>query len=604
MKRLRVAGVAAAIALLGASLGAVTPTGAAEPERTLTTPTGWWWYPLGGADFLTDKVDNNGARIIDIEVRKASPARFTTALVHNAGVHASGWWWYYGLSAAELSQKLNEHEARILDVETYILNGKRRFAAVLIPNTGEREKAWWWYYGVSANFVSNKLSENKARLIDLDTYVAGGKRRYAVVMVDNTDADATQWWWYYNVTPSFINDKVKSQRARIVDIERHKPGRFSVIMVRRKGEQWWWYYGLTASKLHQKALQNGARIFDIERYKEGTKRRYAAVMLNNVDQETARLRELMRPGLESGSFGFYLKRVGGPKLTGLMDSWKFEPASAMKTVHHAYTMRQVFLENDFLDNPFDYYVDPGDPTNKDICPKGAYEKESNKVTTTLLDGLSKMMQVSDNRTTQGIVLRSGNGNHKGGLSTLNDFMDSMSMTDSELRHRIGCGRRHNRNDYTLVDAGKLFEAIANGTLISGIVRDDFYGIMNGGPPGENVKTIVEEEAAAQGKSAVVDDFVAATELRSKGGSYDICGKKGCDVHYYYYRAVVGRIAIPHRVGRVIAPVDYVYGRFANDQLIPCEPQSACAAKTKADSGYGAISAELFRTAIREALMTW
>jgi hypothetical protein len=605
MKRWRIVGAAAIVALVGSSLGAVAPSPAAEPERSLTTPTGWWWYPNASADFLTNKVNSEGARIIDIEVRKVSPTRFTAALVHNSGVHASDWWWYPELSAQELSDKLAELGARILDLETYKLNGNRRFAAVLIPNSGERAKAWWWYYGVSAKFISERLNENKARLIDLDTYVAGGKRRYAVVMVDNTDADATKWWWYYNVTPAFINNKLKSKRARLVDIERHRPGRFSVVMERTKDEQWWWYYGHHASKLHEKALQNGARVFDIEFYKEGKKRRYAALMLNNVDDETARLRELMRPGLESGNFGFYVKRVGGPKVTGLMDSWMFEPASAMKTVHHAYTMRQVFLENDFLTSPFDYYVDPDDPTNKDVCPRASHERDSNKITTTLLDGVSKMMQVSDNRTTQGVVLRSGDGDHEAGLSTLNGFMDSLSMTDSELSQRLGCGFRGGlRNDYTLVDAGKLFEAIEDGTLLSGVVRDDFYDIMSGGQPGNNFKIIVEEEAAVLGKSAVVDDFMSATERRSKGGSYDICVKNDCKVGYRYYRAEVGRISIPHRIGRVIDPVGYVYGRFANGQLIPCEPKVACAGKNKTDAGFSAVAAEMFRTAIREALVTW
>jgi len=100
------------------------------------------------------------------------------------------------------------------------------------------------------------------------------------------------------------------------------------------------------------------------------------------------------------------------------------------------------------------------------------------------------------------------------------------------------------------------------------------------PAGDNFKIIVEEEAAALGKSAVVDDFMSVTEPRSKGGSYDICVKNDCRVGYRYHRAEVGRVLIPHRIGRVIDSVGYVFGRFANGQLIPCEPKVACAGKTR------------------------
>ena len=48
---------------------------------------------------------------------------------------------------------------------------------------------------------------------------------------------------------------------------------------------------------------------------------------------TSRVGELLRNGTD-GTKGLYLKEVGGPVLASLEENWVFEPASAMKAVHH------------------------------------------------------------------------------------------------------------------------------------------------------------------------------------------------------------------------------------------------------------------------------
>ncbi len=137
-------------------------------ERTSTKETGWWWYHGVSEKQINQEVKKNGARLIDIEVIKASPPRFNVSMVKNSGVHKKQWWWYYKLTEGKLNALTKEKKARILDVETYRVGGKTRFAVVLIANKGSDKRAWWWHYGASAGKVKSLTSKNKAKLIDLD----------------------------------------------------------------------------------------------------------------------------------------------------------------------------------------------------------------------------------------------------------------------------------------------------------------------------------------------------------------------------------------------------------------------------------------------------
>jgi CubicO group peptidase (beta-lactamase class C family) len=270
------------LALLLLSLMSILPA-AARAERSTTTPTGWWWFQGATLDNVADKI-SQGYRLTDLEIEGVSPFRVSAVLVKNSGAHAKGWWWYYGVSPQFISDKISEHQARIIDMETYVEGGVRKYAVVMVANSGAAAKGWWWYYGLdSAAAISAKLDEKGARLIDIDTFVSGGQRYYNVVMLKNSGADAKGWWWYYNVTPEFIGQKLNENGARLTDIERHDNGTFTVIMEQSQGEYWWWYYGLqTVDQIKHLTTLNNARLIDIEPYfpSPGDKR-YAVIMLQN-----------------------------------------------------------------------------------------------------------------------------------------------------------------------------------------------------------------------------------------------------------------------------------------------------------------------------------
>ncbi|MEO1373833.1 MAG: hypothetical protein AAFW70_05835 [Cyanobacteria bacterium J06635_10] len=249
-------------------------------ERSSTKPTKFWWLHGVSVSQLKSKV-NEGYRIIDLEVEKSSPLKFSAAMVKNEGEYGKKWWWYYGLSSQQVKQKLETNNARIIDLEIYRVNGKKKYAVALVSNTGDDAKGWWYYSDTSINNIIEKTKANKARIVDLDTYVVGGKRLYSAVMIKNKGGDQKAWWYYYNVSPSFITSKLKDNKARLVDIERHGNNKFTVVMEKSQGQGWWWYYGKTAAQVNQLWQQNQARIFDIEPYTVDGKKRFAVLMLKN-----------------------------------------------------------------------------------------------------------------------------------------------------------------------------------------------------------------------------------------------------------------------------------------------------------------------------------
>lgn len=308
--------------LLAVVAGAL-PAAPAQAEKWHTDPTGWWWLQGVTEAQLKAKIDE-GFRMIDIEVEQTAPYRFSAAFVKNTGVYAKTWWWYYGVSADFVGQKLDENQARIIDLEPVVIDGQWRFAVVMVKNTGADAKAWWWYYGVSTAFISQKLADNDARLVDIDSRVVGNTRYYDVVMIRNTGADASPWWWYYNVSPDFIKSKLTENQARLIDIEAHGPGTFTVIMEKNTGKGWWWYYGVTEAQVNTFAGNNGARVFDVEPYDVGGQKRFAVLMLNNSNALTTKVGSLLRANTDAAAIGLYLKRVNGPVLAALQPSRSFD----------------------------------------------------------------------------------------------------------------------------------------------------------------------------------------------------------------------------------------------------------------------------------------
>lgn len=562
-----------------------------DPERNATAQTGWHWYYGASEAKVNSLLAQNGDRIVDIEVERTSPYRFAVATVHNQGVYARQWWWYFGLSANALKKKIDEHGARIIDLETYVRGGKRRFAAVLVRNAGIAAKNWHWYYGLTIKKLKQRLKNHSSRLIDFETYASSGKRRYAAVMIRNSGVDKSSWWWWVNVKLSKIKSSAKSHKARTLVLDRRSNGRYNAIQIRRKGEFSAYEIGMSSRRAGDFVSQNVGRIVDLDTYRIKGKRRFAIVINDNADAFNARVRGIARKsgGLQAARFGMYVKQVGGSMHITLGADRIFEPASVLKTLHHLYLHRRLEtpppLEQ--LSKIVKYPTCPDedregtcdrDPKNDfKVCPTNPDVSATRSMS--LGDADAKMMAISDNRTTYAIEKRYGR-------TTLNNYAKFVVGTkNTKIRHNIGCPKKP--NDTTLVDMGKMIEGAANGTLLTTVAaRTRFFDTMvQASSVGQTLQDLIKEEANAAGKPGVAQSFINNTVYNGKGGSY---GKS--------VTASFGRILLPFKVGGQVQQRAFAYGHFLN-----CD---GCTGNDKLVDIYKKAAIEKFRRAIRAALAGW
>jgi hypothetical protein len=307
--------------------------------------------------------------------------------------------------------------------------------------------------------------------------------------------------------------------------------------------------------------------------------------------------------LSGANYGYYVKPIGGAAVLTLQNAVKYEPASGIKALYNLYSQFQVQIGNDSLSSPFHYWYEPSDPTNPGVCPLNYTRTSSNEITTTLEDGLDQMMQVSDNRATQGVDLRYGRTN-------VNNFAKIIGLSGTTIKQTVGCGILNGGYvTTTLNDLTKLYEGVFNDTLLNASNSADFFGRMISGsesstsPFGQMVTT----EAAKLGKSASVPSFLAATYVNEKGGSYDMCFPTGpCSAPYDYVRSNAGVLQLPFKAspgGSVVAHA-YAFGWWVNNLSIPCAFDVSCSALTQADNTTSSFDPEIFRHQVDLALANW
>lgn len=567
------------LVILAALVSAVSsaPAGAAvpDPERNATAQTGWHWYHGLTAAKVKQRLAADGDRIVDVEVQSASPYRFAVATVRNEGVYKREWYWYADVTAAQVAAKLKENKARLIDLETYVARGARRFAVVMVANSGEAAKKWQWYHGLSKPLLTRRLRRN--RLVDLESYRERGRTKYAAVMISNTGGDRTDWWYWLNVPLSKVQSSAVSNGARTFSLDRLPNGRYNAIQVKSKGEFSVYEVNVDASRVSHVVSQNAGRIVDIDVYKSGGERRFTVVVNDNADVFNARVRNLARASeeLSEGRFGFFVRQIGGPVSVSLGADRMFESASALKVLHHLYLHTR--LEGAPPENLNAIVQLP-----RTFCPSPQVTMGGS---TTLDDADRRMMEVSDNETTFAIEQRYGR-------ATLNQYAKSIGAAHTQINHNIGCWEKDSPT--TLVDLSRMIEGASDGSLLrTEDVRNRFFDTMiQGRTIGERLEALIAEEAGLAGKSAVAQDFAANTVFRAKGGQYLRVsdGRRA--------NAEIGRILIPYKVGGQVQQRAFAFGHFYN-----CETCGGDVEQT-INGPFRLASAEKFRAAIRAAVATW
>ena len=428
--------------ILGLILGLLSSITLADDkilERSLSKPTGHWYFTSISENGINSFTGRNNARIIDIEKRPNSK-NFSVSMVRNTGSYkVNGWWWYQG-TFNFIKDKVEQHRARIIDLETYKdSRGNRKYIAVMVKTA---PKAWWWYVGLTAGKLKEKYKEKKARIVDIESYKTSQGTRYLAVMIRNTGTDRKGWWYYRNVKFDFLRDKLSKNRARILDLDRQDNGKFNVVMVKRDGVKTWWNTNRTPEQLKSLLAQTKSRVIDIEPHLRNGKLRYMVVSIDNANTLEKRVRDFFSPLAPGSRRGFYLKNLAGGTHANVRGGDNFIPASSMKVIVHYTALRRVSqnLLNLTTTNRTlcgaDTTSSPGNAPNMPntgSCPFSNNFCESTLVTNMRLQTLlSRMMVQSNNRATQSV--------HELVTQTrINQNINLLGMTKSSYIERIGCG---------------------------------------------------------------------------------------------------------------------------------------------------------------------
>jgi hypothetical protein len=543
----------------------------AQDDRDRTTPASAIWASGQSTTDVQNLIDQ-GWRVTDLEIESTSPFTFTVAMVQNTGSWAKAWWWAVGVTSTQLSSSLSQNNARLIDIEPYDDNGTTRFCAVMIGNTGADQKTWWWGFGMTSGQVNSSVTTNNARLTCLRRYTVGGATSYAVVMISNTGPDQRVWGYLYGASSATINQNIAQNGNRIYGIERVAADSYDVILVQNAGFGHWYYFDVAASVVTELLEQNIGRLIDIERHATPLGARYNVAMLDNANalERAARQDFLGAVPTGLGDYGFYLKEANGPILAQMRPNFAFEPASTMKTLYHVHAMGRVrdgaVALSSMINKP-DYCGIPGSDQTLELT-------------------LREMMEYSDNMSTLAVSNRFG-------IDNIQATAAALGMASTQINFTLGCQSPvPTPNELTLRDLGHLHEQVVNGWL--GRQRATFYELMaesqasfpSGGSTSLDAR--INAEAAALGLPAAVRDaFKSALHIAYKPGGAGISGT--------FWYAEGGWMSVPFKdAAGTLLPREYVFGVFNHSF-------------TSEASGAGAMfSAELTLVwdRVRAALQTW
>lgn len=624
----------AGLLLVAGFAQAALDTSAATDDHSINTPTGWWTYTSISPADLSARLEENGARLVDLEVTGVTSSgepRFLARMVANSGAYAvPGWWWYYDQTPAQITTLLNANSGRLIELERYDRGGGQiRHALVMVSNTGSMARGWSYLMDVNARTLSDHITRNNMRPIDLDTTGIGSALRYTGIFVSNTGADTKGFEWASNQTLAGISSRVASFQGRVVKLDRQTDGKYSFVQVKATGSDataWWHRYGFASlADLNNYAMQFAARPVDVLSYTVGATRYYDASFIDNANAGTRRMRAAFSPFVEAstqtpkGIFAGYLKRLDTGVQIDLNGSRRAETASALKVLHLLHAYRQVQTGADTLGEAFDYYDSPPfgyDPEYppEDHCPDPNFEIAANRHSTTLQPAMDQMMSISDNRIARAVVKRAGS------FTPLNTTASRAGLVGTTLRHNIGCayysvsGGVYSpstlRNDTTAADLAHVYEGVWNKQTLSTAngARDAFLQAANPATgASDSMQAVIAQEAAALGKSSsVAVQFGSLVKRWGKSGSYGTCLGNPADMHQCGQAVSIfssaGLIGLPIKGSGGVLSTRYIsYGTYVSDVPVPAwDTPEEDAVK----AGYSHAKDELFRDEIRAALQSW
>ena len=304
-----------------------------------------WSYLLGATEFeIKAQVNNNGMRPVDIE--PFGHKRYNATFVKNAGENkVDGHWWMVG-SLSKILKDVKNKNARIIDLDlvTSPLIGKDTYSAVYIKNTGNHAKDWALISKKSLEDIKKKYDQCDGRMVD---FIRHSNGKYTAIIVKKKGVDDRPWWILLNRTSDEINSFNSNNGTKLYQLSRRSDSRFDALTEKQTPGRWRYRIGINSNDLSNLIGQEKTRIIDLNsRVKNGT-RVYDAITLRATNSLEENLittyRGQILPNNPNSYFGFYLKEVDGPRLASTLATRRFYPASSIKVIHK-YALSRMFVQ--------------------------------------------------------------------------------------------------------------------------------------------------------------------------------------------------------------------------------------------------------------------
>ena len=272
-----------------ASATPAVPTGVFDPNET-----GWLSYrDLTSSQFAAKFAAlKSEYMVIDLEVDVIDGA-YRVGAVFRKNSDGRGWASLRNLSGDQFHERWTHYRDRgyrLVDQETWVDDGERRYAGVWVEN---REGfGWASYRGVTSAEFSEKFDRYRDRgylPIDVEVYPFGGGYRYGAIWVENRES--LNWKLRRGLTSAQYGaafDDYADQGLRSLDVEPLQTGagmRYAGIWIEnRSGRGWYAYRDLTATGYRNRWNQlydKGYRLDGFEKYPTANGTRYAGVWRQN-----------------------------------------------------------------------------------------------------------------------------------------------------------------------------------------------------------------------------------------------------------------------------------------------------------------------------------
>jgi len=123
---------------------------------------------------------------------------------------------------------LLDDQHAIADIATYVAGGARKYAVIV----EERSAPSWFLTGLTPHQLDARLLELDASLVRLRAYIEGGQQRLVAVAERSRGVG---WAWYTDLDGDAVARNLENNAAYPIDLDAIRDARgtrFSVVMVR------------------------------------------------------------------------------------------------------------------------------------------------------------------------------------------------------------------------------------------------------------------------------------------------------------------------------------------------------------------------------------